>query len=469
MPHHRAAYTLIELVIAVAILAVASVAVMENMVASRHLSSHAAAKDELELDAMRIMSEISADLTASGWDFCDDGAAPVYSGVAQTVDRQLRYYPMVQVQPAYDGSNTGGFNTDLPWTRLDPSLVRLPAVERINAENNILPGSPADALAGALAEAAWNSSFFARSAGLVFLRAFNGTWPEGVDPGSPQDQSIFASADDARYVSLSPSQRQRPVLNFSLDPGGRPLHWEDWRTANNHASLNVLFTSGFTETTANSNVWTERFPGQPYGVTLDAGWYDWGDVENAPIKPAWESMRRPNMDAVPVVGTMTELERRRAYMLSPQRYREYAYVVVPSPRDSQLGLGRLVRAYRTVNADAIPVGVEPGQRISLTATDSGAILTENVGLVVDKVLSDDVVRIVFDTYRTVDEGQARVSTLDVNQVRVRLFLAKRQVSKPDVVLSKIATRILGMRARNSAGDVTAITTTLGVSPIGLAR
>lgn len=462
----HAAYTLIEMVIAVAILGSATVAVMESLTAARNLSSLSSAKDEVELDTSRIIAEIQSDLTASGWDFCDETTGAIYGGVSIATDRQLRYYPMVQVQPAYDGSNTNGLNTDLPWTRLDNSLLRLRTMEDPRLRVGSI-GASTDALTSGLSEETWLSSFYARSAGLVFLRTYGGSWPEGVDPGTPQDHSVFAGMTDARYLSLPPSEQQRPSLNFSTDPTGRPLHYKDWQTANNHASLNVLFTSGFFEATADSNIWTERFPGLPYGVTLDAGWYDWTDSETAPIKPAWESMRRPDVTNHPDEPSLTELEERRAYMLAPQRYREYAYVVVPSP--TALGMGRLVRAYRTVNAATIPLGVEPGQRISEVANDVGDLLTEQVALVVDKVLSDNVVRIVFDTYRTVDAGQPTVSTLDVNQIRVRLFFARRQVTNPEVVVTKIATSVIAMRARNAPGDVDSIAATLGITPIGLAR
>jgi hypothetical protein len=173
------------------------------------------------------------------------------------------------------------------------------------------------------------------------------------------------------------------------------------------------------------------------------------------------------MTTVPVISGFTEAERRRIYMLAPQRYREYMYAVVPSP--TALGLGRLVRAYRRPNATGIPLGVEPGQRITEVATDAGSMLSEQVAMVVDRVLSDDVVRIVFDTYRTVDAGAGTVTTLGVNQVRLRLFLAKRQTTVPDPIVRKVVTTTFAMRARASTGDLLTISEKLGTAPIGLAR
>jgi hypothetical protein len=88
---------------------------------------------------------------------------------------------------------------------------------------------------------------------------------------------------------------------------------------------------------------------------------------------------------------------------------------------------------------------------------------------IDRVLSDNVTRILFDTYRTVDRDAAEVTTLAANQVRVRIYMARRQATNPNLIISRVFETIIGMRARSSASEVTATTTILGTQPIGLVR
>lgn len=454
-------YTLLEVVIAGALFFVAVAAVMESAIATRHMNSLGAAKDQVELDASAIIRVMASDLALSGWEFGDGTAT--FAGVSRATDRTLRYYPMVQIQRSPGGGNLEGFNTDLPWTSLDASLLNLPQLERAPL-STLLPGAPTDDLTSPLADQAWSTSFHARSSQLVFLRASVGSWRPDQDPGTPGDESVWRNLTDADYLAQRPSDVQLPTLNFTTDSNGLETNWQDWRSANQHDRLGVLFTTGFRE---DAGGWVQRFPDQPYGATLDAGWYDPIDVETAPIKPAWETMRKPNTAGLPAIGTMTPAEVRRAYQMAPERRREYMYAVVPSP--TALGLGRLVRAYRRPDAAAIPVGVEVGQRITETAQDSGLIATETVGMVIDRVLSDDVVRVVFDTYRTVDAGAAQVTALGINQVRVRLYLARRQVTNPDVVVHRVVETTLSMRARSSGGDMDSIAGTLGSTPIGINR
>lgn len=452
MNRTRAAFTLLEVTIASLLFIIAAAAVMESMTATRHLVSNGAARDQLEYDGDLAIRAIAADLASSGWEFADPTETTTYAAVSAATDRTLRYYPMVQVQPTPGGGNLDGFNTRLPWTRLlDANLPggTLPAVLR---------GNQADALAANLPDADWNASFHARSTSLVFLKVAIGSWQPDQDPGTVNDRSIWETAGDAGYLARRPSELQPPMLNFTADATGVETAWQDWNTPGNHANLRVLFTSGFDEQPTG---WVERFPGQPYGATLDGGWYDWGDVEEAPIKPAWESMRRPTP------GAVADIAQRRAYMSAPERLREYMYCVVPSP--TALGMGRLVRAYRVPDAAAVAAGVDPGQRITVTANDAGAFATETVGMVVDRVLSDDVVRVVFDTYRTVDAGGAQVQALGINQVRVRLFLARRQVTNPDVVLSRVIETTIAMRSRSSGGDMARVAGVLGATPIGIQR
>jgi prepilin-type N-terminal cleavage/methylation domain-containing protein len=78
----------------------------------------------------------------------------------------------------------------------------------------------------------------------------------------------------------------------------------------------------------------------------------------------------------------------------PEDLREYAYVVTPN---TLTGKGQLERRYR----------------------NGGGAVT------LDRILSTDVDRIVVDTYRT-------LASLNVNQVRIALYLSKEQIDHPGV-------------------------------------
>lgn len=461
-PVHRG-YTLLEVTIAGALFFLAVAAVLESAAAARRLQALASANDAIELEARAVLRAIADDLTMSGWDFVDTQVA----GVSRAQDRQLRYYPMAQIQPAV--ASADGFNTRLPWTRIDGSVARPPLAQVVAAfgadgAERALPGDPAHATQAPLDDEAWRTSFHARSCELVFLRSTVGTWQRRRDTGL--EESMFRTMSAGSYLAQLPSSRPLPLLNFSIDANGFETTADDWRQPNQHARLQVLFASGFEET---PDGWEERTPGEPYGATLDGGWYDPGDVETAPIKPLWESMRKADIAEIPptVPGATSPVDRYRAYMLAPERRREYMYAVVRSP--VPLGTGRLVRACRRPDAGAIPLGVEVGQRISEVAVDSGRIANESVGMVVDRVLSDHIVRVVFDTYRTVDAGAPRVTTLAVNQVRVRLYFVRPLVTDPRTLVSRVVETTVSMRARSSGNDIENLLATLGTVPIGIAR
>jgi hypothetical protein len=165
-----------------------------------------------------------------------------------------------------------------------------------------------------------------------------------------------------------------------------------------------------------------------------------------PVKIQWQTMAEPSFS-------------RADY--GPERLQEFTYAVVPTP----LGLGRLVRAAKVL-ASGLPASAKEGIEI-------GDILAGDATykMVIDRVYSDDVVRIVFDTYRTIDQGSAEdeVRTLAPNQVRLRLYMARRQISNPAVINSRMYEAILGMRSRSASAEVEAVTTALGIQPVGITR
>ena len=142
--------------------------------------------------------------------------------------------------------------------------------------------------------------------------------------------------------------------------------------------------------------------------------------------------------------------------------------------------GRAAAVALALLAGAAGCSITPGGMVEATGSGdtavrlasefaTGTFATEHVAMVVDRVLSDDVVRIVFDTYRTVDAGSATVNALGINQIRVRLYLARRQLTNPDTVLSRMAEATLAMRCRSSGGDMARIAATLGSAPVGVDR
>lgn len=447
----RSGLTLLEVMIATGLMLLVMAAILEAMATSQHLESHAAAKDELAQQSDTIMRAIADDLTASGWhlptneDFNRDGNPNptvdedlngngvidtiTYANQNQGEDRFGWYYPYVTIQDT-DGSLAAGFGAKFQHIIRPIAAVVLPTLPKV------LPGVATDATTPNLADSVWSTSFHARSQELVFLKATVGMWDRNSDS--------FVRRDSAAVYAATASNAYNGQL---LDFGGTRAQWlADPVAQDNHAALGVLYPSGWSATATG---FAARTPNLPYGVVLDAGWYDAaaeGTDEDPPVKVQWETINAPTFSA-------------NDY--SPYMLREYAYAVVPSP----IGFGRLVRSHR-IHTSAMPAGTVQGYDIgNVLPTFSGTTYR----MLVDRVLSDDVTRIVFDTYRTVDFGATEVTTLGVNQVRVRLFLARRQVTNPSVVVSHVVEAIVNMRARSSQSDIKANSDALGTAPIGISH
>lgn len=504
-------FTLLEMSIATLLLVMACTAVFETLNATRDMASHAEAINELDENARLALREISNDLTASGWEFVDTptgstrmniqgtvtstGLTPAgdYSATAlgggaagMTADRARRYYPFVQLD------NENGLR--FPWTELAAGTLPLRQPPQPKDPFVKLPGARSDLtrIFGTAGDADWKRSFFARSQNLIFLRSQIGAWNQTLDPAASGNRWESLPMTEANYAKRRPSARTLPALNFSYAystktapgatvdvsdaPTGTRLTADDWRTPNNHAKLGVLLPSGFVQDTT-TQAWDEIFPSTPYGVVLDSGWFDPNDGAS-PIKPLWEPMNKLKL---------TE----NFFGTPAQDLREFMYAVVPST--IPFSLGRLVRAYRVPDGAAYPTGsTDPGYRITAIAADeyllppagspsnslncfvqlpSSATPDPNpsCAMIVDRVLAENVVRAVFDTYRTVDAGEAVVSELGVNQVRARLYLARRQISNPDIVVHHVAESTVAMRVRGSSAEISAISSVLGSVPVGISR
>jgi type II secretory pathway pseudopilin PulG len=462
----RSAFTMLEVIIAFGILVMVLAAVFDTLVASKHLESNAASNDEVAAASGNIISAISNDLAVSGWhlpatedlngndtiennekiinaDTVIDNI--VYLDSTPAEDRGLWYFPYVVLQD-YDGIATSALGARFPH------LVRSPALRGPSALPAGLPGNATDATTAFAGDTdAWRDSYYARSQEIVFLRSTVGQWrASDVTDGWQRDDR------PAAYAATVMSSRSETGLNFSSN-GTVQLTRADWLQANNHAALGVLHASGWAEKLDSSGVaigYEPRDAGTSspapfYGVVLDGGWYD-PDAEGTdgdmPVKIQWQTMAEPSFS-------------RADY--GPERLQEFTYAVVPTP----LGLGRLVRAAKVL-ASGLPASAKEGIEI-------GDILAGDATykMVIDRVYSDDVVRIVFDTYRTIDQGSAEdeVRTLAPNQVRLRLYMARRQISNPAVINSRMYEAILGMRSRSASAEVEAVTTALGIQPVGITR
>jgi hypothetical protein len=256
-----------------------------------------------------------------------------------------------------------------------------------------------------------------------------------------------------------------------------------WRTSGQHEALGIFHASGWIPVRDASGAITGYTPRpteplnsssasanvEPYGVVMDGGLLQ--DVSNLQrIGVNWRTVSGAAYAVPPVADLL-----------------EYSYSVIPS----QFGLGCLVRARRVNDATtrklvttADPNYPQLGRLISSNGND---------GMVVDRILSDNVVRVVFDTYRTVDPipNVSQVTSLDINQVKVRIYMAKRTATKAvaaqgtssnaasstaknNTSIYRMFETVVSMRAQNSGydkdfsgGDANSISSKLGKTPVGV--
>jgi hypothetical protein len=399
----RSAMSLLETMIALMLFVAAIAILMESLIATRHLSSLGNAEDDLAFSSRQVMDAISGDLAESGWHFTTATNLPQ----TQAADRAARYYPYVQQQNL--GAATGGLGSAFTYTHRDEPAVRVFATGLARLPGS-LPGLPGDAeRVFGTARAAYLASFAARSQELIFVRQATRGWV--ADPG----------------------QRSPPTIPFD-----RTKDWSDQSAANRRA-LGVLYPSGW-ESTGGSyrpRRWDvdgdnviganegdsdlDGLPDVPYGRPLLAGEL-FVDGNSLTLLPLWETLDQPDYDA----DTVEEV-------------RDYTYAVVPSP----VGLGRLVRAFKVRVLDE----ASPSHGFGLGQLMTPYPTAEVFGMKIDRVLSDDVTRVVFDTFRT-------DASLDINQVRVRIYLARQSVSQPELVVYRVADSVVALRAKVSDADRT---------------
>lgn len=396
--HHNGAMTLTEVMIASAILITAIAMVMQGLIAGQQTTAMGNAQDDIAFDSDRVMAQIAADISLSGWDGAGGQAASNFAG-----DRGNYYLPYVyqQALPEAGGGPllVEGLGTSFPHVRRDVNFVELDLPLTLR-------GDPEDANTNfdeddPVQERRYQESFYARSQELLFLKIALGAW----------------------------TATSEPLTNLRI-----PFLEGDWTNQSeaNRDTLNILHPSAWRESAPNSGLYARRAGTNdaggdplPYGHIIQGGVLvvDGADLM---LDPRWETLEEPpEGDLLPV-------------QLAPL-WREYQYAVVPSP----IGLGRLVRAMK-VRISSVPdpvAGVEIGQIITP--------LGETFGMQVQDVLSDNVVRIVFNTYRT-------DPTLEINQVGVRIYYARASVLNSNLVLTRVVSSVLAMRTRAAESDISTI-------------
>jgi type II secretory pathway pseudopilin PulG len=473
-----AGFTLLETMIVLAVFIIVIGAVLENLTATAQMSALVNANAEIDSEANASVTTITNDLGSAGWYLPDLSTQYSATPVSTVLDRSLQYYPYV-LQQAVSTTNNAGLPTNANLTMMIRSAVSSTDYGLV-APNTVavptyMPNGPAgagigygsvkdfDYTWGTANDAAYYRSFFARSQELVFIRAASGSWiqnstSQGLSATNCANATLANYAYPASYCTTPqtlPGSYAPPILNFK----NAPTYDNLWLTSGNNAALGVLNMSGFVPTYDSSTGlitgYTEILTSPqeaPYGRLLDCAYWDTTNLEEL----QFETVTPP-----------TYISQSPTAVYDNTKFREYMYAVLPSP----ISLGMLVRLVKVSlngnfpNATYDPVS-NKGGHITI-----GDVVSKNAantyGMVIDKILSQDVVRVVFDTVRTTldktytasDGSTVYALPLCPNQVRMRLYMMHQSVANPRLLAGQIVESVIAMRALSDNGAATA--TTLG--------
>lgn len=446
----RSAFSLLEVTIAVVVFGLIATSILQMTISARANEASAASRDQLAEDQKRVTEAIAGDLGLSGWQIPDGTTSAVGETQLESTnpddgkltsnlvqDRTKRYFPYVistgtGTTPGGVGgtnrTNTAFFShaglSPLVANQTSPSLN--PALRGINGPNLAQLSAPVDDIVkftGSATEAAvsWYASYTQPSQSLIFLRGFTYDGSSALDTTS----ATASATTRAKYQAYLRSPGL-PTLRF----GSRTdSDINLWRTSGNHATLGIYGPSPLLDSATGAFLLRPgAYADVAYGAPLESG-YILATGGIISIRPQWETRGVPTFDL-----PATEAD-----------YREYIYTVVKSPMN---GLGRLVRAHKEkvgTGPDDIAApltGTEVGQTISADKSSGSYIF------VVDWVLSDNVVRVVFDTYRTDRLTTADTGRLDVNQVRARIYFARTDLMQRTIIARTVSTTVT-MRAKNT--------------------
>lgn len=478
MSHAVRAFSLPEMMIATAISATLLGAVMMTLSAVQDYSRLGDAQDDLVNEGRAIQRQFETDLSLSGW-YLLSALPTTMTGTGG--DRDSRYYPYIQIQSSNGdpwGTSLGaGLGQQFPHHKRAAGLVLLPSLP------SGLPGSLGDSTRDfdttSLTDLEqWRTSFYARSQEIIFLRARQGDvlGEEGFVFFDKDNTDAWTKAPSATTASgLAPHEA------LSL------LKMEEWCRAAEVAPA-LKASQGVVGSGSDPETYYRLRNGRTvYDVVLKSAFYD---STNADVLLNWETTEP--LDSTPTAVISGSWSTVPAYVNVANRLihtailTEYTYCVVPSSS----GFGRLVRARKarfgstapTVVTSAPAVGhciaaaIDPDASNTPVSSQYPYAPLAYYGLVVDKVLSDNVVRVVFDTMRTARPVHAddtatlgsaaaalvKQEALDINQVRVRLFLAKRLTSE-QMAHHRLETTVT-LRARSGIAEVEADRALLPTSP-----
>jgi hypothetical protein len=294
-----------------------------------------------------------------------------------------------------------------------------------------------------LADDRYRRSFYARSQEIIFLKANLGTWQERPVSSSPI--IMFPDGDwnkTEKITRVIDGQEREVVQKNQHDVLGvvRMQEWDLPSTMTKTGDPRTAYRVREKGVGPTKTVPVVVSPGTmlvPNGTGVDL------------VQMRWDTISDPSVKEIDPEATgdafhdTIEIHDGQPARVRPDRLREYGYAVTTSP----FGAGRLVRVYTRLATQ--------GGSVSAVA-DVGSIIGRSADreVIVDRVLSDRVTRIVFDTFRTVSEG------LGHNQVRVRLYMVGTPRDAKVAPMLK-AERVLTMRTINTTVDNERIKSSLG--------
>lgn len=450
----RQAYSLIEVIIVLAIMGLMMAAMLQSMLGIRQYASTAEVQDDLTVEGQKIIALIHEDLAASGW------YLPYGAPNKNLADRNDIYFPYVQIQQAGKLGAKLPHHNRLAYTAKDWVTVQ---------HDSGLPGSTTDAMATTLQSSAYKTSFYAMSQELIYLRVFRGKYNPILTGRSDtfigdtlsdvidfSDKGGVTYASNGRQNALGirrldewkrgSKQDQRPYLTLTSPPSPNPHYLQYYNDA------------------------ADAPDGKVYDLTVPGIWLQPAVVapfmHDTAMPLRWETFTKSPLQTAATVDAPP--------LINPVELREYSYVVIPNPNAGNRG--QLVRAYKrpTNNFTDVEGNVAPG----VTGNDwviaqgdynpeggSGAL---NCSMVVDRVVSDKVDRITFDTFRTDQQPDLNnpgptnfVSGLEINQIRIRIFMSKRGTVDIGAAQHRVIEATLTMRSTSDTTAINSITNSVG--------
>ena len=423
----RLGFSLVELIVGMAITVTVMAVVGEALTSNRLFEGQQSAEDDLIGDAERVHRAISSDMSQSGWYSVPIGVfssgtlvsvnAPIPLPSAGVSDRIQQYWPFAMTQ------RNAAVCTQY-------SLMKRTAAMTTLTMPSGLPGLPADATGNFFTAATAATLDGLSPTGLLAtdrIAVANGIRTQFLKSWyAPSQELVFLKQIGDGGWNTIPSRRDEPRLAFSRTSGGTLIDWNNTSPAT-RAQLGVLYPNAYIKSGSTFGL----RPGLTvvYGVPLKATVLDQTDSGKFTFRTSWQTIVAPTYDVSNLAVSTAAPD---------NTLRQYVYAVVP-PGPTGTGVGRLVRAFK-VSFSALgyvpATGTDPGQLISSTGT---------YGMMVDEVLSENCVRVVFDTART-------DTTLALNQVRARIYLLRRSNADLNTLVRQVVEIHVTMRSRNSYTD-----------------